>query len=77
MKKSRPHNLSIDGLGRGIDVVVVLAGPIVVVVTDVVVEGDALAAFDEQLASAIGSVTATTASGFLKDLIVARFPIQK
>lgn len=77
MKKSRPHNLSIDGLGRGIDVAVVLAGVIVVVVTDVVVIGDALAAFDEQLASAIGSVTATTASGFLKDLIVARFPIQK
>ncbi len=66
----------IAGTRPDFDVVVVSAGLRVVVVTDVVVVGEELAEFDEQLASTNGSITTTTVIGFLKDLIAKLFPMQ-
>ena len=65
----------IAGTRPDLDVVVVSAGFRVVVVTDVVVVGEELAEFDEQLASTNGSITTTRASGFLKDLTAKQFPV--
>lgn len=70
MKKSRPQNLSIEGPGSGLEVVVGAACLRAVAVAKVVVVPTGFAEFDEQFASTTGSATTITpVSNFVSELI--------